>query len=158
MAISIQRALGALFQLTPANTMRVCVHAQLLHSCPILCTPRTVAHHASLSIGFSRQEYWKGLPYHPPGVLPNPKIEPLSLMSPALASGFFTTSATEKPQTLGIARVIIISWQMTKVKFGEVRSLAQGYSGHRHEPRSGEGLPDCRVPTPWHIYVLPRGT
>ena len=56
-------------------------------------TPWTVARQASLSIGFSRQEYWSGLPYLPPGDLPNPGIEPGSLMSPALADRFFSTSA-----------------------------------------------------------------
>ena len=44
-------------------------------------------------MGFSRQEYWSGLPCPPPGDLPNPGMEPVSLMSPALASGFFTTRA-----------------------------------------------------------------
>ena len=62
--------------------------AKLLQSCP------TIAHEAPVSMGFSRQEYWSGLPYPPPGDLPNPGIEPASLMSPALAGGFFTTSAT----------------------------------------------------------------
>ena len=51
----------------------------------------TVAHQASLSIGFPSQEYWNGLPYPSPGDLPDPGIEP---MSPALTGGFFTTSAT----------------------------------------------------------------
>ena len=54
----------------------------------------TVAHQASPSMGFSRQEYWSGLPCPPPGDLPNPGIEPASLGSPALAGGFFTTSST----------------------------------------------------------------
>ena len=54
----------------------------------------TVAHQASLPLGFSRQEYWSGLPCPPPGDLSNPGIEPWSLMSPALAGGFFTTSTT----------------------------------------------------------------
>ena len=54
----------------------------------------TVAHQAPLSMGFSRQEYWSGLPCPPPGDLPDPGIEPVSLMSPALAGGFFTTGAT----------------------------------------------------------------
>jgi len=40
---------------------------------------------------FSRQEYWSGLPFPPPGDLPNPGIKPSSLVSPALADGFFTT-------------------------------------------------------------------
>ena len=51
----------------------------------------TVAHQAPLSVGFSRQAYWSGLPFPPPGVLPGPVIEPVS---PALTGGFFTTSAT----------------------------------------------------------------
>ena len=45
-------------------------------------------------MGFSRQEYWSGLPCPPPGDLPNPRMEPGSLTSPALTGGFFTTSAT----------------------------------------------------------------
>ena len=52
------------------------------------------SHQAPLSMGFSRQEYWGGLSCLPPGDLPDPGIEPLPLMSPALAGGFFTTSAT----------------------------------------------------------------
>jgi len=44
-------------------------------------------------MGFSRKEYWSGLPCPPPGDLPDPGIEPTSHMSPALASRFFTTIA-----------------------------------------------------------------
>ena len=51
-------------------------------------TPWTVAHRAPLSIGFSRQEYWSGLPFPPPWDLPDPGIKPAS---PALAARFFTT-------------------------------------------------------------------
>ena len=60
----------------------------------------TVARQAPLSMGFSRQEYWSGLPCPPPGDLPNPGIEPESLKSPALAGGFFTTSAAWEAQCL----------------------------------------------------------
>ena len=60
----------------------------------LFVTPWTVAHQAPLSMGFSRQEYWSGLPGPFPGDLPDPGIEPTSLVSPALAGGFFTTSAT----------------------------------------------------------------
>ena len=49
-------------------------------------------------MGFSRQEYWNGLPFSPPGDLPDSGMEPASLASPALAGGFFTTSATGKPK------------------------------------------------------------
>ena len=47
-------------------------------SCPTLATPWTVARQAPLSMGFSRQEYWSGLPFPSPGDLPNPGIEPVS--------------------------------------------------------------------------------
>ena len=46
------------------------------------------------SIGFSKQEYWKGLPCPPLGDLPDPGIEPMSHRSPAMAGRFFTTNAT----------------------------------------------------------------
>ena len=60
----------------------------------LFATPWTVARQAPLSMGFSRQDYWSGLPCPPPGDLPNPGIKPTSFMPPALAGGFFTTSAT----------------------------------------------------------------
>ena len=74
----------------PAVCVCVCVHAciQSLSYVRLLWTTWTVAHHAPLSMGFSRQEYWSGLPFPSPGDLPNPEIK---LMSPALAGGFFTT-------------------------------------------------------------------
>ena len=53
--------------------------------------PWTTACLAPLSMGFSRQEYWSGLPCPPSGNLPNPGIESMSPVSPALAGGFFTT-------------------------------------------------------------------
>ena len=60
----------------------------------LFATPWTIAHQAPLSMEFSRQEYWSGLPFPSPGILPDLGIEPASLMSPVLAGGFFTTSAT----------------------------------------------------------------
>ena len=60
----------------------------------LFATLWTVALQAPLSMGFSRQEYWSGLPCPPPGDLPDPGIEPTSFMSPALAGRFFTTHAT----------------------------------------------------------------
>ena len=60
---------------------------------PDSATLWTVAHQAPLSMGVSRQEYWSGLPCPPPGDLPDPGIEPVSLASPALAGSFFTWEA-----------------------------------------------------------------
>ena len=57
----------------------------------------TMAFQAPLSMGFSRQEYWSGLPLPPPGDIPNSGIEPTSPASPALAGGFFTTAPPWKP-------------------------------------------------------------
>ena len=57
-------------------------------------TPWSVTSQAPLSMEFSRQEYWTGLPFSPPGDLPNPGIEPVS---PALAGKFFTTAPPGKP-------------------------------------------------------------
>ena len=54
----------------------------------------TVARQAPLSMGFPRQEYWSGLPFPPPGDLPNPGIESASPTSPELAGGFLTISRT----------------------------------------------------------------
>ena len=71
----------------------VCV---LSHSSrvPLFATPWTIAHQASLSIGFSRQECWSRLPCPPPGDLPDPGTEPTTPKSPALAGKLFTTSTT----------------------------------------------------------------
>ena len=54
--------------------------------------PWTVAHQAPLPMEFSRQEYWSGLPFPITGDLPGPRIEPVDLISPALAGAFFTAS------------------------------------------------------------------
>ena len=73
------------------------VHACMLShfSCvQLFVTPWTVVHQTSLSVGFSRQEYWSGLPCPPAEALPKQGIKPVSLMSPALADELFLTSAT----------------------------------------------------------------
>ena len=79
--------------------MKSLVHAyvQSRFSCVNSVTLWTVACQAPLSMGFSRREYWSGLPCPPPGDLPDPGIKPMSL-STALAGGFFTTSATWEAQ------------------------------------------------------------
>ena len=79
----------------------------------LFATPWTVAHQAPLSMGFSRQEYWSGLPFSPPGDLPDPVIKPTSpppgdlpdsgikassVCFPALSGGFFTPTAPGEPR------------------------------------------------------------
>ena len=66
----------------------------------------TVARRLLCPWGFSRQEHRNGLPGPPPGDLPNPGMKPVSLMTPALAVGFFTTSATWEAQMQ--SRVLIV--------------------------------------------------
>ena len=76
----------------------VCVYS-VAQSCLALCDPMdcSVAHQAPLSMGFSWQENWSGLPLPSSGDLSNPEIEPASLVSPALAGRFFTTMPPGKP-------------------------------------------------------------
>ena len=69
-----------------------CSHAQ---SCPTLCDPMDCGSQAPLSTGFSRQEYWSGLPCTNPGDRPYPGIKPTSPVSIALAGGLFTTEPPE---------------------------------------------------------------
>ena len=85
----------------PSNHLILC-HPQVkwvsevAQSCPIFATLWTVAYQASPSMGFSRQEYWSGLPFPSPGDLPDPGIEP---GSPALEADALTSDPPGKPQT-----------------------------------------------------------
>ena len=72
----------------------------MLSHVQLFATPWTVSHQAPQSMGFFRQEYWSGLPFPIPGILPDPGIEPMSPMSPALAGRFFTHCATWETQYL----------------------------------------------------------
>ena len=79
----------------------VCVCSVMSYS---FVTPWTIACQAPLSMEFSSQEYWSGLPCPPLGNLPDPKTEPTSLASPVLAGRFFTTAPSGKPE--GVLRGI----------------------------------------------------
>ena len=68
--------------------------SEVAQSCPTLCDPWTVAHQAPLSMGFSRKEYWSGLPFPSPGDLPNPGIES---GSPTLQADALTSEPPGKP-------------------------------------------------------------
>ena len=65
-------------------------------SCPTLVTPQTIACQAPLSMKFSMQEYWSGLPFPSPGNIPNPGIE---LRSPALQTDALTSELLGKPNS-----------------------------------------------------------
>ena len=72
----------------------------------LFVTSWTVSHQTPLSMGFSRQEYWSGLPCPLPGDLPDPGTVPMSLVSPALAGRFFTISAPWEARKEGGAHFV----------------------------------------------------
>ena len=81
------------------SALRLAKAAWVLSHVWLLATPCTVAHQDPLLMQFSRQEYWSGLPFPPPGDLPDPGFGP---EPPALAGGFFTTEPLEKPLALAL--------------------------------------------------------
>ena len=104
---------------------QICVHAQWISHVRLFATPWTIPCQAPLSMGFSRQEYWSGLPLPSPGYLPYPGIEPVS---PALAGGF---SITEPPgdrkyslPSVGVLRTSGI--MLMKPSFSQRRGSADG--------------------------------
>ena len=76
------------------QSMCVCYVLSRFSCVWLFATPWTVACHAPLSMRFSMQKYWSGLPCPPPGDPPNPGIKPATLMSPKLAGGFLTSNGT----------------------------------------------------------------
>ena len=79
----------------------VCACVLSCFSCvQLFVTQWTIAHQAPLSLGFSRQEYWSGLPCPPPGDIPDPELKLAPFTSPAQAGRFFTASATWEPQRM----------------------------------------------------------
>ena len=105
------------------------MHAQSCSRVCLFATPWTVAHRALLSMEFSRQEYWSGLPFPPPGDLPDPGIEPISLEFQVVFFFFFTTEPTGKPRG-GILLFKKLMFQL---------SVILGKSEALH--RLGEGAP-----------------
>ena len=83
---------------------------KLLSGVRLFATPWTVAHQAPPSLGFSRQEYWSGLPFPSPGDLPDPGIEP---RSPTLEADALTSEPPGKPKIL---YVITAMWNLKKKK------------------------------------------
>ena len=74
----------------------VCMYAHSLSHAQLFVTPWLIAHQVSLSMEFSKQEYWSGLPFPTPGNLPNPGIKPGSL---ALEAGSLTSEPPGKRLT-----------------------------------------------------------
>ena len=88
--------------------LRVCVHACCGFSRVwLFVTPWTVAHQAPLSMGFSRQEYWSGLPCPPPGDLSDPAMEPESPIFPALQTDSLPVSPWASPMYYSTAQFMV---------------------------------------------------
>ena len=99
--------------------------AQSLHApVQLLVTPWTVANQAPLSTGFSRQEYWSGLPCAPPGNLSNPEIKQVSPVSPALQVDSLPLS---HKGSLRLITTIIIILQIITLKHRKGSSLLTNY-------------------------------
>ena len=119
--------------------MSECMCAKLLQSCPALCDLWTITLQVSMSMGFSRQEYWSELPFPSPGDLPKPGIKPGSLMSPALSGRFFTTRTTWEAHVM-----LVTSSHMPlhhphtalDTGFQEPSKLLQRFIGDNHEVKS----------------------
>ena len=88
-SFKIQRMAGDAFYICTSISDCMLNHFSYVQ---LFVTLWTGAHQAPLSMGFSRQEYWSGLPFSPAGDLPDSEIEPMSHTCPALAGRFFTTS------------------------------------------------------------------
>ena len=86
----------------------------------LFVTPRTVAHQAPPSMGFSRQHYWSGVPFPSPGDPPNPGIEPVFLAPSTLAGGFLNTELHGKqhfPVDPRVNTALIQIWDLRNVSF-----------------------------------------
>ena len=127
----------------------------------------TIARQAPLSMGFSRQEYWSGLPFPSPGDLPNPGIEPATLRSPALADGFFTTSATWESHVYTHRNTHTHTHTHTSLQGKKIQGIIKIIFGHKGLLGNFPGSPAVKTPSlhcrrhgfnPWleNIYSVSR--
>ena len=123
----LRRVLQDSFFLLPPATLCVLSHFGRVQLCATL---QTVACQAPLSVGFSRQEYRSGLLCPSPGDLPHPGVEPLSLMYPALAGWFFTTSAIWEAHCLHGFHFtrMSYSWNYTEYRLFKLTSFTCEYA------------------------------
>ena len=119
--------------------MCVCVCTNFI-CVQLFATLWTIVGQAPLSTGFSRQEYWSGLPCPSPGDLPDPGIEPTSLTSSALAVRPFTTSTTWE------ALVIAYEYIILQIRSDQISHSVVSDSLRHHE--SQHARPPCPSPTP----------
>ena len=115
------------------SNLQLTIWSLCVLSCSVVsdsATPWTVVCQASLSMGFSRQEYWSGLSFPSPGDLPNTRIKPVSLTSPELAGRFFTPSHLGGPKATAV----------TQLFFPDIWGSASPSSKH-YAPRGCPQLP-----------------
>ena len=110
--------------------------AHLLSRVWLFVAPWTVACQAFLPMEFSKQEYWSGLPFPTLEDLPDPGIEPVSLVAPALAGGFFTTGLPGKPK---LNHVLCLVTQLCLTLCDPMDCSPQGSSVHRNSPGKNTG-------------------
>ena len=111
------------------------MRAQFLSHVWLFATPWTVALQAPLSVGLPRQEYWSRLPFPLPEDLPDLGIEPASLVSPALAHGFFTIVTSGNPAPTASFYPIFL-FPLSICSVGALRPI----QWTRHLPASGSWL------------------
>ena len=106
-------------------------YIKLPQSCLTLCDAMDCSPPGPSVHGFPRKEYWSGLPFPSPGDLLNPGIKPTSLMSPALAGGFFTTSAVwEELPCASVVPLLVTRPEKTIIQ----NELGQQLNQHHHYP------------------------
>ena len=143
---------------------RVSLHAHA-QSCPTLVTPWTVAHQASLSVGFPRQEYWSGLPFPPPGVLPDPGIKTVSPAFPALQVHSLPLNHRGSPlspafKLTPVGKLILLSSLSHWRRRQERRRLKKKPSGERQgSSHHNSLLLLCKFgdSVPWDVIACVRG-
>ena len=115
----------ALFLITKNYFVVVVVVIQLLCHVQLFLIPWSLTHQTPLCMGFSRQEYWSGLPCLPPRDLPYPGIKLESPVSPELAGGFYTASTTGKTRTINNPNIYFLKIKIytPSETFSSVQSL-----------------------------------
>ena len=118
--------------------------AKSLQSCPTLCDPiDSSTPGSSLFMRFSRQEYWSGLPFLPPGDLPHPGIEPASPVSPALQVDSLPSEPMGKPlhNLLNHFLVLLLnSFLISIINFGFQKCLMDRENDCHCFPNRGKGV------------------
>ena len=121
--------------------------SHLSHVCWLFETPWTVARQAPLSTGVSRQEYWSGLPYPPPGDPPDPGIKSTSPGSSCSAGGFFTTLSPQEAQSSRTGVPLLCPYNKRtpcNKRTPKTHTCTEG--GPREDPERGPPSPSQREP------------